>query len=87
MDNLGFCLMFVLVCELYLCAQFTNQADLDKMVQEMAEKTYDLSRNLTYVSPFAKSASKDLSWEYQGGKPDDITIVLAAVRSVELPGS
>ena len=50
-------------------------------MKEMAEMTYNYSKNSSYMSPFAKQGSQMLSWEYQGGKPGDITIILAAITN------
>ena len=35
----------------------------------------------SYMSPFAKAGTLALSWEFQGGKRDDITILLAGVTN------
>ena len=59
--------------------QYTNQADVDKVVKRMVEKAYENSTDPSFMSPFALLGSQMLSWEYQGGKPDDITIMLAAI--------
>lgn len=48
-------------------------------MKEIVEKSYKNSVDSSYMSPFAQSGSQALSWEYQGGKPDDITVILAAV--------
>lgn len=51
------------------------------MVKEIVEKTHRHSVDSTYMSPFARLGSQALSWEFQGGKYDDITVLLAAVTS------
>ena len=43
------------------------------------EEAYRLSLDPNYLSPFTREGSQALSWEYSGGKPDDITVILAAV--------
>ena len=51
------------------------------MVKQLVEKTYDYSTDPAYMSPFAKQGSQALSWEFLGGKLDDITILLAAITT------
>jgi len=45
----------------------------------LVERAFEHSQDTTYLSPFAKEGSEALSWLYVGGKPDDITVLLAAV--------
>ena len=45
----------------------------------LVEEAYRLSLDPNYLSPFTREGSQALSWEYSGGKPDDITVILAAV--------
>ena len=49
------------------------------MVRKIVEKTYRYSTDSSYLSPFAKIGSQVLSWEFLGGKLDDITVLLAAI--------
>ena len=51
------------------------------MVKSIVEKTYSYSMDATYMSPFAQQGSQALSWEFQGGKLDDITVLLAAITT------
>ena len=44
----------------------------------LAKEAEKFSLNPSYVSPFAKSAH-DHFYDYAGGKPDDITVVVAQV--------
>ena len=53
--------------------------NVQKAAEELVEEAYRLSLNPDYLSPFAREGSRSLSWEYSGGKPDDITVILAAV--------
>ena len=52
---------------------------IQKAAEELVEEAYRLSLDPDYLSPFAREGSQALSWEYSGGKPDDITVILAAV--------
>jgi hypothetical protein len=52
---------------------------IQKVAEELTEEAHRLSLDADYLSPFAREGSQALSWEYSGGKPDDITVVLAAV--------
>ena len=45
----------------------------------LVERAFEHSQDTSYLSPFAKEGSEALSWLYIGGKPDDITVLLAAV--------
>ena len=47
--------------------------------EELVEEAHRLSLDPNYLSPFTREGSQVLSWEYSGGKPDDITVILAAV--------
>ncbi len=60
--------------------QVTDASDLDKMVKSLVSKAHDLSLDDSFMSPFAVAGSRALSWEFQGGKRDDITILAAAVQ-------
>ena len=53
--------------------------NIQSIAQEIVEDAYRLSLDQYYLSPFAMEGSQALSWEYSGGKPDDITLILAAV--------
>lgn len=55
------------------------------MVKRVVEKTYKYSVDPTYMSPFAELGSHLLSWEFQGGKLDDITVLLAAITDNTSP--
>jgi protein phosphatase PTC7 len=50
-----------------------------ELIAKEAEK---FSYNQAYVSPFAKSAREHF-YDYSGGKPDDITVIVAQVSLSE----
>ena len=52
--------------------------DLNQVAQEIAEKAFENSNNRKKLSPFEKKA-KEAGMFYFGGKPDDITVVVAVV--------
>lgn len=45
----------------------------------LANKAEEMSLHETYLSPFAKGA-KESGKKYQGGKPDDITVIVAQIE-------
>ena len=48
-------------------------------VKNIVKKTIELARDPTFNSPFAIAAQKNGYFDYQGGKPDDITVLFARV--------
>jgi len=56
-----------------------NKLDTDKSAKELAKKAEMLSTDKDYLSPFSKKAREN-NIAYTGGKPDDITIIVAQVR-------
>ncbi len=50
---------------------------------DLVERAYRYSQDESYLSPFAKEGSRALSWDFYGGKQDDITVVVASVVSDE----
>ena len=52
--------------------------DLEKTAQSLAKKAIELAFDPDYISPFAISARKN-GINIRGGKPDDVTILLARV--------
>jgi protein phosphatase PTC7 len=49
------------------------------LVAEMiAKEAEQFSHNQNYLSPFGKSA-RDHFYDYRGGKPDDVTVIVAQV--------
>lgn len=52
--------------------------DLEKTAQTLAKKAIELAFDPDYISPFAISARKN-GINIRGGKPDDVTILLARV--------
>ncbi|XP_071945915.1 protein phosphatase PTC7 homolog [Antedon mediterranea] len=53
--------------------------NLQKTVNTIAERARELAYDPTYLSPFAMHAREN-GLDFMGGKPDDITILLSAVR-------
>ncbi len=51
--------------------------------KRLSEKAEKLSLNPNHYSPFARRAYEQFSKRYRGGKPDDITIVVAQVGDKE----
>lgn len=55
--------------------------NIQRATEDLVEAAYKLSLDDDYLSPFAREGTQALSWPYSGGKPDDITVILAAVVS------
>eukprot|EP01125_Pyxidicula_operculata_P016014 TRINITY_DN5472_c0_g1_i1.p1 TRINITY_DN5472_c0_g1~~TRINITY_DN5472_c0_g1_i1.p1 ORF type:complete len:177 (-),score=29.74 TRINITY_DN5472_c0_g1_i1:54-584(-) len=55
-----------------------SKLSITKMAQDIAKKASDLSTKKGIPSPFAKEAHKN-NVPWQGGKPDDITVLLGKV--------
>ncbi len=47
------------------------------MVQHLAKLAYDSSRDRRKVTPYSEAASEAFNMVYSGGKPDDITVLVA----------
>lgn len=56
--------------------------DLEKAAKSISTTAVELSKDPMYISPFSLNAKKN-GYEYQGGKPDDITVLLARVTKEE----
>lgn len=54
-------------------------ADPELVAEMIATEAEKLSYNQTYLSPFAKGA-REYYYDYKGGKPDDITVIVAQVN-------
>lgn len=52
--------------------------DPSLVAEIIAKEAEKFSYNQGYISPFAKSA-RDHFFDYAGGKPDDITVIVAQV--------
>ena len=52
--------------------------DLERTAQILAKKAVELASDPDYVSPFALSARRN-GINIRGGKPDDVTVLLARV--------
>lgn len=57
--------------------------DLQKAANNIARKAIELALDPDYISPFAKAARK-YGINISGGKPDDITVILARVSKQQL---
>jgi len=55
-----------------------NYESIKQLARSIAEQARELSCDTEYMSPFAKEARKS-GYYMRGGKPDDITIILAIV--------
>lgn len=52
------------------------------MVKRIVQKAHHYSMDPSYMSPFAQLGSQILSWEFEGGKLADITVLLLAVTKL-----
>ncbi|XP_069135215.1 protein phosphatase PTC7 homolog isoform X3 [Argopecten irradians] len=59
-----------------------HRADIQKTANNMAEEALSLSLDQDYLSPFSLSAI-DAGINLKGGKPDDITVILARVAVLD----
>jgi len=57
----------------------TDEESLDRTARALARRARALAFDPSYMSPFAKNARAAGIQRVQGGKPDDITILLSAV--------
>lgn len=55
--------------------------NLQKIAHALAKRAVDNGNDPKFYSPFAKSAKKSLGINICGGKPDDVTVLLALVAS------
>lgn len=56
-------------------------ADPELVAEVIATEAEKFSLNQNYVSPFTKGA-REHYYDYVGGKPDDITVIVAQVKLV-----
>ena len=64
-----------------LHVQTADPEEIQKVCHELAERAYQYSQDPNYPSPHSQEGCQALSWQFCGGKPDDITIILASVVS------
>jgi len=57
--------------------------DVDNAAQAVGNKASELSHDKDFMSPFAKKARR-ARYAYHGGKPDDITLILAVAEFREV---
>lgn len=55
-----------------------NILDPGLVAEIIAKEAEKFSYNQGYISPFAKSARENF-FDYAGGKPDDITVIVAQI--------
>jgi hypothetical protein len=55
-----------------------NILDPSLVAEIIAKEAEKFSYNQGYISPFAKSARENF-FDYAGGKPDDITVIVAQI--------
>lgn len=55
--------------------------NLQRIAQNLAKRALTNGHDPTYYSPFARSAKRSLGINICGGKPDDVTVLLAIVKS------
>ena len=59
---------------------------MQNLADNLAEKAFNLSFDEDYLSPFAKKSKKGKLFGFggfNGGKPDDITVVAAQMKIME----
>lgn len=62
----------------FMDIKFKNYEDLTRAAERIVKQAVDVSLDEKYLSPFAISAKLN-NKDYEGGKPDDITVLLARV--------
>jgi serine/threonine protein phosphatase PrpC len=55
--------------------------NLQRIAQNLAKRALENGHNPNFYSPFARSAKRSLGINICGGKPDDVTVLLAVVKS------
>jgi protein phosphatase PTC7 len=56
--------------------------NLQRIAQSLAKRALENGHDPTFYSPFARSAKRSLGINICGGKPDDVTVLLAVVKSM-----
>jgi protein phosphatase PTC7 len=56
--------------------------EIEKVAAAISSHAVELSKDPNYMSPFSLAAKK-YGLEYQGGKPDDITLLIARVSRTQ----
>jgi len=75
------CTCILLICNVLLKAD--DESSVQRVCNSLALQARRLAFDQDFVSPFAEKAKKHGIADCVCGKPDDITIVLAVVSSVE----
>ena len=60
--------------------QLAEAPDLEKIAEMVCKIAYEHSVDTRGPSPFADAAKKSKAGRWRGGKPDDITVVIAQIR-------
>jgi len=55
--------------------------NLQRIAQNLARRALENGHDPNFYSPFARSAKRSLGINICGGKPDDVTVLLAVVKS------
>ena len=58
----------------------STESDLNLVAKRIAEKALERCADEKYFSPFSKNASETYGKRYTGGKPDDITVIVAQIN-------
>lgn len=57
-----------------------DEVNVETTANKLGEKAYEMCQSTSYISPFSKAASTAYRQRYMGGKPDDITVIVALVN-------
>lgn len=60
---------------------YREETEVKRVCVDLVERAWRYSLDETYLSPFAREGSEALSWDFCGGKKDDITVIVASVVS------
>jgi protein phosphatase PTC7 len=64
----------------YLSAKFnTLNIDTNYLSKIISQRAEELSRDVNHYSPFARKAIENKYRNFSGGKPDDITVIVAQI--------
>ena len=63
----------------YIALQDINEKSLHTFLRSLVDDSRGMSYEVDELSPFAREASRLYFQRYKGGRPDDITAVVAAI--------
>jgi len=69
----------VTICSLVARAGGSEDQQVQAMADRLVEYACQCMKNKNRVSPFEREASRE-GIDFQGGKPDDVTVIVALVR-------